>query len=1089
MRRRWLPIAGVCAWLVFGVFALLSAEERSVGKIVHLRPEVEILRASGKIWEKAVVGRSLGPGDAVRTGPEGRAAVLMADETLLRLNGATQVTMAEVAPSAGWLSLRRIAPAAWHTLRSTYQMLRGEIWFQNKNRDAAIDIVTPRVSMGVRGTEANIRVAPDESVVLTVLEGRIKAWNDLGSLDVYAREQAVARPGEAPQKRILVTPEDAVQWVLTIPRFVTVRGMAQEGADRDALERSIRRLEAGEVAEAERSLRELVARKPRSAEAWSLLSVVHLVRGEKAGAMEAAKRATDLSPDSADPWLARGYVHQAAFDLDGATLAVRRAVTLDDQNVLALANLARLLFGSDRLGEAWETIKTAGEIDPANAEVHNVRGFILLAQRRVEEAMLAFARAADLDSSLGEPHLGLALSHMRQGDVASAMEAMSTAVLLEPRRSLFLSYWAKMLYQLERFPQALDLLESARSLDPQDPTPWLYQAIILRDLNRPTEAIQAMNRAVALDDNRAVYRSRFLLDRDLAVKNVGLSILYSDLGLSAWAKNKALASVKEDYANHAGHLFYGGALFGIEGRGRAAVNESLLARILMPANVNSFNSFNEYTSFFEKPSISGVATGVAGTQDTYGGNLTAYGAVPEANLAFSASGFYDETKGWRKDNFSRSSDVIGMLKWDPTPNDGVMVLASHPDSKFGDIGFEVDRPLDPYNWFRDRITRVEAAYHHHFAPHSDLLVYFTRVKEDASGLFHSTFQVPPREFEVFDRMDRTLPFWQGQIQQNFKVGDHQFLLGTLQSAGRSGQEVETRAFFRFFGQRTALPVLHQGRDVDSRFESYYIQDTWRVAPWLTVEAAGYFERLNAFNLFTGAKWKVEEFEPRLGIILTPTPADTIRLAAFRYLIPNFSFRLDPSDVAGVTIFRNALEGSVAEEADLVWEHEWASGFFSANVFYLERKLSEKLLTSGGTDMVDTWGRMRGVEVAVNQILWKGLGFAAGYRFLNVDDENLPDTNRLDHLFSVGLQYVHPCGISAGISQLYRHEDMKGGNGADEDIWITDVGVGYIFPGRKGSASFLVRNLFDQRFNWVRDLFIFEGRAPAREIIGTVTWNF
>jgi len=190
---------------------------------------------------------------------------------------------------------------------------------------------------------------------------------------------------------------------------------------------------------------------------------------------------------------------------------------------------------------------------------------------------------------------------MRQGDVAAAMQEITEAVLLELRRSLFLSYRAKMLYQIKRFDRALAVLESAQKLDPNDPTPLLYRAIILRDLNHPTEAIQALNQAAALNDNRAVYRSGFMLDRDMAVKNVNQAIIYSQLGLSDWAKNKALASVKKDFNNSAGHMFLAGALLDMEGRLTGAGSEYLLGTILQPANINALNSFQEYTSFFERP--------------------------------------------------------------------------------------------------------------------------------------------------------------------------------------------------------------------------------------------------------------------------------------------------------------------------------------------------------------------------------------------------------------------------------------------------------------------------------------------------------
>jgi hypothetical protein len=235
------------------------------------------------------------------------------------------------------------------------------------------------------------------------------------------------------------------------------------------------------------------------------------------------------------------------------------------------------------------------------------------------------------------------------------------------------------------------------------------------------------------------------------------------------------------------------------------------------------------------------------------------------------------------------------------------------------------------------------------------------------------------------------------------------------------------------------------------------------------------------------EWLVDEVNPRFGLILTPTSSDTIRLAAFRYLLSH-AYRFDPSDVAGVTIFRNALEGSVGEEADLTWEHQWSSGLLSANVFYLERKVDEKVTAGTGTTIETTRGRVKGFETTLNQILWKGLGLNATYRFLDIDDENTILNNRKDHQVTVGLNYIHPCGLFGGVAQTYRHEDLRFGR-ADEDIWLTDAQVGYIFPGRRGSVTFAALNLFDQRFNWIRDMFVFQGRAPARQFVGTVSINF
>ena len=59
------------------------------------------------------------------------------------------------------------------------------------------------------------------------------------------------------------------------------------------------------------------------------------------------------------------------------------------------------------------------------------------------------------------------------------------------------------------------------AMDPRDPTPYLYDAVRAQSANAPVDALRDLQQANALNDNRAVYRSRLLLDEDLATRGVG----------------------------------------------------------------------------------------------------------------------------------------------------------------------------------------------------------------------------------------------------------------------------------------------------------------------------------------------------------------------------------------------------------------------------------------------------------------------------------------------------------------------------------------------------------------------------------------
>jgi len=1043
------------------------AADIPAGKVIHTRGEVEIISVTQKA---AVPGQILRNGDIIRTGSDGWIAVVLSDETLLQLNRNSRFTLKEVADNAGWNLIRNVVVTTIRNVsNSRYTLNAGEGWFRNKNRNTRIDIEAFGMVAGVRGTELDLKLSDDGIATVAVLEGRITASSDLSSLDVRAGEQAIARPGRPITKSILLTPEDAVQWTIPIPPLFDDRGVPPE------VRAALADLQAGNVKQTQQRMADFTARNPEQVSGWSLLALSHIILGRSTEALQAANKAVQTEPVSANALIIQGYAFQAAFDMDRALESLKQALRIDGENVLALVNLARLQFGMDLTDQALENLEKARRIAPQNGDVYNLEGFVLLAGRRTDEAIAAFRRASELDPSLGEPHIGLGLAYMRKGDAALALEEVTAAVLLEPRRSLFLSYWGKMLHQLERFDKALDVLKTAAILDPRDPTPDFYQALILRDLNRPVEAIQAINRAVGLNDNRAVYRSRFLLDRDLAAKNVDLSVLFNQLGLSGWARNKAAAAVKQDYLNSSGHLFLGGALTAEDDRTWPASGEYLLARLLQPANLNTFNTFNEYTSFFERPGIGGTISGSIGNDGVRGGDFVTYGAVPGHDVAFGAQLSYNETNGWRDTNGERRGNLALMAKWDASQQDSLMAVMSHQKFNQRDKAyprFEYDDPADPNDWLDDRLTRYELGYHRHLSPRSDLLVYLSRM-EYRGDLFDHQVLGP-----IDARAGFQQPYYQVQAEYLLKVAGHQLIAGTTQYWGDNDLSIDY-----------SLVNIRISNEKKRRLDSYFLSDIWKLTPSVTVEGSLYFDHLQNSDAGYGTEWHLREWSPRLGLVFTPTAHDTFRVAVFRYLLPFIASRIDPMDVGGVSVYRNAFEGSLVDEADFVWERAWSGGYLSTGLFYLERQYHHAVVNGNVESMLTDTGRQKGFEVLLNQLIGHGFGLAARYRFQDVGEGSNPAYDREDHLAGIGLRYLHTSGFSFSVLESYRHERFKVANRVDENIWLTDARIGYEFPRKRGSLSLEMRNVFNQHFNWVTDYFVSAGRASSRETILTLSVNF
>lgn len=1112
-------------WVAAGFLVLLTlapnvAAAPAGGVLLLVEGQVETLAAGEARWQRARVGQALAAGDRVRTGADGRAGLRLADESLIRINRRSLLVIREVSPARVEGPIRPAVARGG----SRYSLQAGELWLRNNNPDADIELETPTVVAGIRGTALNALIERREQVTLTVLEGRASARTAYGRLEAQRGEAIVAASGEAPRRLAVVRPSDAVQWTIRLPNLVDdildgTKVSALDGRLGEDLLRAVGLMEAGRLSEAHGLLSALIERTPDYGPGWQALALTGLLLDREAPARRAAQQAIALDPTSASAWIIRGYVRQAGFDLVGAFADYGKALAIEPNNVTALQNQARIRFGQDRLEDAAALLRRALASAPGDSQLLSLRGFLSLAQRETASAILAFEHALQRDPTFGEPHLGLGLAHMRRGQEQAAFDAIATAVLLEPQRSLFLSYWGKMLHESVvrerqrswlpdqaktrsldgRLRHALTVLKSAQQADPQDPTPLFYRSIILRDMNRPGEAIESLNRAVALNDNRGVYRSRFLLDRDLASRNVDLSLLYASLGLNAWAERKALASIKQDYFNFSAHVFYAGALLRREDRARPFASEALLGRILQPANANTFNSFNSYTMLFEQPDVQGTLTGTLGNLETQGANLIVSGAVPEADLAFQAIGSLDRTAGWSGDQDAALSGLGLLAKWQPTIQDNLTFSVRHLDSSLdGDLFrlWQYDFPPDPLDHNRMRTLTAELGYHRRLGPDSHLLAFGALHQSDQYARDHSSSPVVLSADEnlLLDSRsegDNRVDYIQGQIELLHRAGDHQWLLGGIYYDGNKETDTTTRFAIDLDGLLVPLPEWDERteREAPVAYYTAYAQDIWALSPRLTIEAALYLERLEAANVFTGGRWQIDAVNPRLGLIWRPRAQDTFRLAAFRYLVPYAFTRLDPADIAGVPIFRSTYEGALVDEIDLLWEREWERGFFAANLFALERAADERIPGEDARSRDVTYkGRAQGLELELNLLLSPRTGLAGGYRLLSAEDDLAPEVDRTEHLLGLGLRYVDPKGVFMGIGQTLRFIDFDASR-EDELIPITDLEIGYELPLKRGLLALQVRNLFDERFNWVTDRFVFIGRAPAREIVASIAINF
>jgi tetratricopeptide (TPR) repeat protein len=219
-------------------------------------------------------------------------------------------------------------------------------------------------------------------------------------------------------------------------------------------------LAAGNSAEAERELIELIERSPKHIGGLALLHEL---------------RAGQNQTSAAEALLGR-------------------IVRLDPNNLNATQALALLLFTKGALAEAEVHARNAVRIAPTDPQSHNLMGMIMTEAQRPQVGEHHYRRAMKL---LAAPSAiliaNLAWNLKNQGRMAESRALYEESVRLDPAIFQTLYGWARMEETDRNFARAGELLDAAESLSPGNPSVLLHRAILHGRVKHYVEALAALD--------------------------------------------------------------------------------------------------------------------------------------------------------------------------------------------------------------------------------------------------------------------------------------------------------------------------------------------------------------------------------------------------------------------------------------------------------------------------------------------------------------------------------------------------------------------------------------------------------------------
>lgn len=1075
-----------------------------VAKIVSTEGAVEARARMDAAWQPVTPNQVFCPGNMLRTQAHSRAALLLNNQTVLRLSQKSTLTFpAPQADKPFWLELLN---GAVNVITRTPKRFQ---------------IDTPFVNATVDGTEFLVTVAENEATV-SVFEGQVSATNPQGQRVLKSGESASASPGQPPVSRILVRPRDAVQWALYYPPVLSYRSedfregsetswqgrvrqsisTYQSGKLSDALEivvqtpqdapgnpsfftyRAALLLDAGRSDEASADLQAALGLDPNNGAALAQLAVIAITQNRNGEALELAKRAVALSPQAASSWLALSYTEQAGFNLPAALDATQQAVDKEPGNALAWARLAELRLSLADLDGALAAASKAATLNPDLARTQTVLGYARLVQIDTRAARQSFERAITLDASDPLPRLGLGLAKIRDGELAAGREEIEIATGLDPNNALVRSYMGKAYYEEKRSTLAATQFDIAKALDPNDPTPWFYDAILKQSTNRPVEALQDAQHSTELNDNKAVYRSRLLLDDDATARSVSLARIYRELGFEQFALREGAKSLSTNPGDYAAHRLLADAYANKPGYEIARVSELLQAQMLQPLNITpvqpslaekdllilgsagpSLTGFNEFNPLFMRDRTAAQMTVMGGTNNTLGNEITVSGLARK--FSFSLGQLHYKTDGFRINNDLVQDIYNGFLQVELSPKLSAQIELRSKNRENGDLALRAGKD----NFFSNRREDLQEdsgrfGLRFSSSPRSHTLL--SAIWHDSGMLFKDKLVISStRHVESQTKADDR--GYDIELQQIWTGETTKWVFGGMyHNADR--KTVTESLPFGIPGARARTSIAYASPEQSG---------TYGYATWQPQNGRWYWIAGASYNNLNGPSVNRSQLNHKFGVVWLPQPSTTLRAAIFRSakrpLVSNQT--LEPTQIAGFTQFFDDFDGTDVRGQGLGIDHRLTSNL-GLGIEGANRKLGVPLIGTGGSALSREEDRNeRRYRGYIYWTLSPRWSLATEYQWEHQERDFIPgfadSTNPAQtktRTIPLSFHYAHPSGFFAAsrvhwVKQSVDLVTLSGVDKYENRFWLTDLNMGYRLPHRRGMILLNIANLFDKSFQY------------------------
>jgi protein O-GlcNAc transferase len=258
------------------------------------------------------------------------------------------------------------------------------------------------------------------------------------------------------------------------------------------------RLNAGDLAGAERLCAEVLRKAPRHPDALHLLGVVRLAGGSPAEAVTLIGRALEASPGNAPMLEHLGLAHLALNNPERAESAFREAFSRGASHGPLYMRLGLAQASQGKLSDAIATLREAARRSPEMPDVHLNLGNALAERGDAEEALAAYGRVLALQPGHPAAHFNIGTLHSKTSRPEQAIEAFQKALASAPDDPDIHNNLGLVYERQRRLEEAAACFRRALSVSPGHVHAWNNLGSVLRAGNRTDEAAASFEKALAI---------------------------------------------------------------------------------------------------------------------------------------------------------------------------------------------------------------------------------------------------------------------------------------------------------------------------------------------------------------------------------------------------------------------------------------------------------------------------------------------------------------------------------------------------------------------------------------------------------------